>query len=115
MGKKAAFVAGGVVGYLLGTRTGRARLQDALDAARAAWQDPRVQETVTDAAQRAGDAARTAWEDPRVKEAVSDLGQRAGDFARAKAPEVKDAVTGAARAAAGTLRAQAYRSSSSGS
>lgn len=115
MGKKTAFVAGGVVGYMLGTRTGRARLQDALDAARDAWQDPRVQESVADAAHRASEAARSAWEDPRVKDAVSDLGKRAGDLARAKAPDVKDAVTGAARAAADTLRAQADRATSSGS
>lgn len=115
MGKKAAFVAGGMVGYLLGTRTGRARLQDALDAARAAWLDPRVQESVADATQRAGVAARAAWEDPRVTGAVSDLGQRAGDFARAKAPDVKDAVSGAARAAADRLRSRADRATSSGS
>ena len=115
MGKKAAFVAGGVVGYLLATRTGRARVQDALDAARAAWQDPRIKESVADATQRAGDAARSAWEDPRVRDAVSDLGQRAGDFARAKAPDLKDAVSGAAHAAAETLRSQSDRARPSGS
>ena len=115
MGKKAAFVAGGVVGYLLATRAGRARVQDALDAARAAWQDPKVQETVTDAAQRAGEAARSALEDPRVRDAVSDLGQRAGDFARAKAPDLTDAVSGAAHAAAETLRNQTGRTAPSGS
>ncbi len=111
MGTKTAFVAGGLLGYLLATRTGRARVQDALDAARGAWNDPHVRESVTDATQRVGDAARSAWEDPRVKEAVNDLGQRAGEFARTKAPEVKEAVTGAARAAAENLKAQAERTS----
>lgn len=109
MGKKAAFVAGGVVGYFLATRTGRARVQDALDAARSAWQDPRVQESVSDASQRVGEAARAAWQDPRVRDAVSDLGERAGDFARAKAPDLKDAVSGAARAAADSVRDRADR------
>lgn len=114
MGKKAAFIAGGVVGYLLATRTGRARVQDALDAARSAWQDPRVQDTVSDAGQRVGEAARAAWEDPRVRDAVADLGERAGEFARAKAPELKDAVSGAARAAAETLRERSDRRPATG-
>ncbi|NTW39283.1 MAG: YtxH domain-containing protein [Cellulomonadaceae bacterium] len=82
MRTKAAFLIGGAVGYVLGTRAGREQFEKI-----------RTQ-------------ARTAWQDPRVQDAVSDVEQRAAGFVKEKAPELKDLVTGAVRSATDAVRAR---------
>lgn len=77
---KAAFLIGGAVGYVLGTRAGRDQFEKI-----------RVQ-------------AKRVWEDPRVQETVADVEQRAGDFVRDKAPDLKDKVSSAVRSATDAVR-----------
>lgn len=66
MRTKAAFLIGGALGYLLGTRAGR----EQLEAVR--------------------EQARRAWEDPRVRDVVADGQQRATEFVKDRAPELRD-------------------------
>ncbi|WP_166845506.1 hypothetical protein [Isoptericola sp. BMS4] len=61
-----AFVIGAALGYLLGTEKGRSQL----DKARG-W-------------------ATETWNDPRVQEKVSDLSSGVGEFARAQSAAIKD-------------------------
>ncbi|HEY3437710.1 MAG TPA: YtxH domain-containing protein [Actinotalea sp.] len=77
---KAAFVLGGAVGYVLGTRAGREQFE------------------------KIRSSARTLWENPRVQGTVSDVEQRAAGFVRDVAPELKDKVSGAVRSAASAVR-----------
>lgn len=79
---KAAFVVGGLVGYVLGTRAGREQFERI-----------RVQ-------------ARKVWEDPRVQDTVADVGQRAQGLVAEVAPELKDRVTDAVRSASGAVRSK---------
>lgn len=53
MGTKAGLVVGGLVGYLLGTRAGRERFDTIAEQARRVWADPRVQDKVGEAGERA--------------------------------------------------------------
>ncbi|HQY33683.1 YtxH domain-containing protein [Actinotalea sp.] len=80
MRTRAAFLIGGAVGYLLGTRAGREQL-----------------ETVRE-------QARRAWEDPRVQDVVADGQQRATQFVKDRAPELRDMVTGAVRSVSESRR-----------
>jgi hypothetical protein len=77
---KAAFVIGGAVGYVLGTRAGREQFE-------------KIRAT-----------ARTLWEDPRVQGTVSGMEERASGFVRDVAPDLKEKVGGAVRSAAGAVR-----------
>lgn len=84
MRTKAAFLVGGLVGYVLGTRAGREQFD------------------------RIAASARRVWEDPRVQSGISDAGQRAGAYVQDKAPDIADVVAGrvteAVRQASDTLR-----------
>src|SRR5659263_723398 len=53
MRTKAAFLIGGVVGYVLGTRAGREQFDKIRTQAQKLGEDPRVQSTVNDVEQRA--------------------------------------------------------------
>ena len=77
---KAAFVLGGAVGYVLGTRAGREQFEKIRSTARGVWENPRVQGT------------------------VSDVEHRASGFVRDVAPEIKEKVTGAVRSATEAVR-----------
>ncbi len=50
---KAAFVLGGVVGYVIGTRAGREQFDRIAGQAKRVWEDPRVQQGISDATERA--------------------------------------------------------------
>lgn len=79
---KAAFVVGGLVGYVLGTRAGREKFDKI-----------RLQ-------------ARRVWEDPRVQDTVADVSQRAQGLVADVAPELKDRVAGAVRTTSSTVRSK---------
>ena len=87
---KISFLAGGVVGYVLGTRAGEKRYEQIKKQADKAWQNPAVQEKVTAAAEQVKTKA------PAVAAAVgqkaADAGKNAGQAAAAKAGDAKDAV-----------------------
>src|SRR5699024_1501375 len=71
---------GGAVGYVLGTRAGREQFE------------------------KIRSSAKNLWEDPRVQETVSDVEHRASDFVKGKAPELKEKVSGAVRSASDAVR-----------
>ncbi|WP_322612907.1 YtxH domain-containing protein [Dermacoccus abyssi] len=87
---KISFLAGGVVGYVLGTRAGEKRYEQIKKQADKAWQNPVVQEKVTAATEQVKTKA------PAVAAAVgqkaADAGKSAGQAAAAKAGDAKDAV-----------------------
>jgi len=68
---KITLLAGGAIGYVLGTRAGRQRYEQIKSQAQSLWNNPKVQEKAT----------------------------QAQDFAKEKAPEVKDKAAEAASAA----------------
>jgi hypothetical protein len=68
---KITLLAGGAIGYVLGTRAGRQRYEQIKSQAQSLWNNPKVQEKAT----------------------------QAQDFAKDKAPEVKDKAAEAASAA----------------
>ncbi len=70
---KTAFLVGGVIGYVMGTRAGREQFE------------------------KIAGQARRVWEDPRVQEKVSDASHRATSFVQDVAPDLKDKVTDAVR------------------
>jgi hypothetical protein len=70
MKAKAAFVIGAALGYLFGTDKGRAKLEEAK-----------------------GWASKT-WQDPRVQEKVSEVSSTATRFAKDKTATLKDKATG---------------------
>jgi hypothetical protein len=59
MRSKAAFIVGTGLGYVLGARAGRQRFEKIATLSRRAWQDPRVQATVSDLEAKAADLAKT--------------------------------------------------------
>lgn len=73
---KTAFLVGGVIGYVLGTRAGREQFERIAGQARRAWEDPRVQEKVADASQRAASFVQDVA--PDLKEKVADAVRKAG-------------------------------------
>ncbi|MBO1750670.1 YtxH domain-containing protein [Actinotalea sp. BY-33] len=77
---KAAFLVGGAVGYVLGTRAGRQQFD------------------------KIRSKAQELWEDPRVQDGISDVEHRASDLVREKGPEIKEKVTGAVKSASEQVR-----------
>lgn len=73
MRTKAAFLVGGAVGYVLGTRAGRQQFE------------------------KIRGAATKLWEDPRVQQGVADVEQRATSLVKEKGPELKEKIVGAVR------------------
>jgi hypothetical protein len=74
---KTAFLVGGVIGYVLGTRAGREQFEKIAGQARRVWEDPRVQEKVADASQRATSFVQDVA--PDLKEKVADAVRNNGD------------------------------------
>lgn len=83
MRTKAAFLVGGVVGYVLGTRAGREQFD------------------------RLREQARKVWEDPRVQGTVNDVEQRATTLMKERGPEIKEKLTEAVRTATESVKARA--------
>jgi len=73
---KTAFLVGGVIGYVLGTRAGREQFERIAGQARRVWEDPRVQEKVADASQRATSFVQDVA--PDLKDKVADAVRKAG-------------------------------------
>lgn len=75
---KAAFVLGGVVGYVLGTRAGREQFDKIAGQAKRVWDDPKVQRGVTDATRRASTFVQEKAPDlqAKVTEAVRQAGEQ---------------------------------------
>ena len=117
---KILFVVGLGVGYVFGTRDGRARYNQMKSAALKVWNDPRVQEQVTAAAdfvkENAPEVAAAVSEN--VKKIASRVdAARAGDSAPAAKPTARKAAKPAARKPASTTTARkpATRKPASGS
>lgn len=91
MRTKLAFLVGGAVGYVLGTRAGREQFEKIRTSARQMWEDPRVQST------------------------VEDVEQRASDLMKEKAPELKEKISDAVKSASGTVRSKAEEARGNGS
>lgn len=66
MKNKAVFLAGGAVGYVLGTRAGRQQFEKI-----------KLQ-------------AQKVWENPKLQEKVSGVQEQAAGFVKEKAPELKE-------------------------
>ncbi len=82
MRAKAAFLVGGAVGYVLGTRAGREQFERIRGQAQRLWEDPRVQGTVNDVEQRA--TALVKEKAPEVKDKVSEVVKSATDAVRSR-------------------------------
>jgi hypothetical protein len=80
---KITLLAGGAIGYVLGTRAGRERYEQMRSQAQRLWQNPKVQEKA----------------------------HQAQDFAKEKAPEVQHKMTDAATSAASAAKDKVGKSS----
>lgn len=92
---KVLFVLGLGVGYVFGTRAGRARYNQIKSAALKVWNDPRVQEQVSAATEFVKDKA------PEVVDFVSANAQKVAgkvDTARATKPKASTKTTAATEA-----------------
>lgn len=83
MRTKAAFLIGGALGYVLGTRAGREQFDKLRTQAQKVWEDPRVQSTVSDVEQRATNLVKERG--PEIREKVTDAVKSATETVRAKA------------------------------
>lgn len=100
MRTKLAFLVGGAVGYVLGTRAGREQFEKIRTSAREMWQDPRVQSTVEDVEHRASGLMKEKG--PELKEKISGAMKSASDSVRSKADETKGNGEGTSSATSGT-------------
>lgn len=78
MRAKAAFLIGGALGYVLGTRAGREQFEKLRSQAQKLWEDPRVQDKVSDVEHLVKEAG------PEIKEKVSGAVRSATEAARSK-------------------------------
>lgn len=85
---KLTFIAGAAVGYVLGSRAGRARYDDMKRQADALWHDPRVQAKMSAAGQTVKEKA------PEVGAKIADAAGQAATAASHAAASAKDKVTG---------------------
>jgi uncharacterized membrane-anchored protein YjiN (DUF445 family) len=98
--KKLTLLAAFGGGYVLGTKAGRERYQQIVDAANQVKGDPRVQQATAQATEFARDTAEKVKDDPRVKDVVdkvetvtkqaSDKAQDVAEQAGDKVEEVAD-------------------------
>ena len=95
---KLTFIAGAAIGYLLGSRAGRARYDDLKRQADALWHDPRVQAKVSAAGQTVKEKA------PEVGAKLADAAGHAASAATHAAAAAKDKVTGSNDAPSGDPR-----------
>lgn len=77
---KILLLAGAAVGYVLGTRAGRERYEQIKANVTRAWNDPRVQEKVTEAEHFVSDTAKQKM--PQVQEKISETTRSAVGAAR---------------------------------
>lgn len=82
MRTKAAFLIGGALGYVLGTRAGREQFDKLRTQAQRLWEDPRVQSTVSDVEQRATNLVKERG--PELREKVTDAMKSATETVRAR-------------------------------
>src|SRR5665647_3759273 len=105
MRTKAAFLIGGVVGYVLGTRAGREQFDKLRTRAQKLWEDPRVQSTVNDVEQRATTLMKEKG--PELKERVSDAVRSATDTVRSRVGGDVDSTDGSTTTPGSTYLAPA--------
>lgn len=79
---KLLLLAGAAVGYVFGTRAGRERYEEIKQRATKAWNDPRVQEKVTEAEHFVNDTAKQKL--PEMQERLSESARGAMDKAKSK-------------------------------
>ncbi|PFG37822.1 hypothetical protein ATL41_2601 [Flavimobilis soli] len=87
MGSKAAFLLGAGVGYVLGTKAGRARYEQIKNKADHFMQDERVQSAVATAKDKLGDVAGAAG--GAVKDKVAETASEAGEALKSKVSSLR--------------------------
>ena len=86
------FLAGTVVGYVLGAKAGRGRYEQIKSQADTLWHDPRVQEKVGQAQSLVSDTAAAAAD--KAKEKAPDVQAKLGDAASTAKAKVADLTSG---------------------
>ena len=88
---KISFLAGGVVGYVLGTRAGEKRYEQIKKQADKAWSNPAVQDKVTAATETV--KAKAPVVAAAVGQKAADVSKDAAHGVASKASDAKDAVS----------------------